>query len=103
MTVLMSGNEGVDQAPEFSRRFSTFPFDFYCHDIFAVITYFQVWSRLFFVHMNTATVNFVLSICQIREPFCAHIQCSFDHSLRSIVDDNLMTVQMIMIATGHTW
>ena len=41
---------------------------------------------LFLVHMNNAALNFVLSVsANCGEPFCAHLQCSLDNSLRSIV------------------
>ena len=64
---------------------------------------------LFLVHMNNAALNFVLSAsASFREPFCEHLQCyliwSFSSQHRwkffcSIADDNLMSLQMIMIAT----
>ena len=63
---------------------------------------------LILVHMNNAALNFVFSVsANFRELFCAHLRryliWSFSLQLRwklfcSIVDDNLMSLQMIMIA-----
>ena len=116
-----------DQYPIFfvARRkhtlgFSTLQFNFQCHDIawVEVIQYLHIWGIVCFLLKWTmqrsaaaaAALNFVLSVsANFREPVCAHLQCSFDRSLRNIVetwklfrrivDHNLMPLQMIMIET----
>ena len=79
---------------------------FQCHDIVEAIPYFQIWECLFLVHMNNAALNFVLLpffgnsfVRTSSAQFIILIAASLKKLFRSIVDDNLMSLQMIMIAT----
>ena len=88
--------------------FSTLPFAFRCHAIVEAIQSFQIWGTGCFLFTWT------MQRCRICQ-FSGTVLCappvligsfSSEHSwkfFRSFVDDNLMSLQMIMVETGSDW